>query len=261
MEQLRNIIRQKLKNILFERKQHTDDEIVQFDEIDLQVEFNILNNLLFNGTLKPIPMVWKNTKSKGGSVNYSYDSLTKEIIFKYLAMSKFLEIPYKTFKDILAHEMIHVKFVQEGDVREGHGWKFQREMNRINNLGFGFNVSLKMEDSSSFNVPAHVADKMKELVAVILDSNQGKNMLTIMSIELFNSEWSLVEGLFNRLIKAGKYKWLKGVAIKSKNPILMKYTKKRTLSKGYSWVTVDDETILKLIDTGTVIKEINLPTE
>lgn len=223
---------------LAEAKQHTDDEIVDFDEIDLQDEYNKLNALLFNGKLKPVEMIWNSRRSSHGVVKAQRNRSTGEIRIKSLGVSKFLDVPYKVFKDTLAHEMIHVYLLQQG-INDGHGYRFKSEMSRINSMGLGFEVSVT-RDSSSFGLSKHAQAKAKELVFFIIDTNAKKNMLVVVTPSVYQKEGYELEKLYGRLVVARKYLWVKGEVFKSTDPNLMKYTQNRNFRSGISYVPIED---------------------
>lgn len=239
MEHFRKKIRQAIR-LLWEAKQHTDDEIVDFDQIDLQDEFEKLNSLLFGGIIKPVQMIWNTRRSAHGTVKASRNRLTGAITIKSLGISKFLDVPYKVFKDTLAHEMIHVYLLQQG-IDDGHGYRFRGEMNRINSMGLGFNVTVTM-DSSNFGLSKHAVAKAKELVFILIDTNLKKNLLVVVTPNVYRTEGHQLERLYGRLVVARKYLWAKGEAFKSSDPSLLKYSQNRNFRSGVSYTSIDETT-------------------
>jgi hypothetical protein len=238
MDKLRKTIREMVKS-LSEAKQHTDDEIVDFDEIDLQDEYNKLNGLIFGGKLKPVEMIWNTKKSAHGTVKAQRNRITGEITIKSLGMSKFLDVSYKVFKNTLAHEMIHVFLLQQG-INDGHGYRFKSEMSRINSLGLGFNVSVTL-DGSSFSLSKHAQAKAKEMVFFLLDSDKTSNMLILTTPNIYRTDGHQVERLYGRLVVSGKYRWVKGEVYKSSNPQLMRYTQNKSF-RTVTYITIDQST-------------------
>lgn len=238
MDKLRKTIRGIVKS-LSEAKQHTDDEIVDFDEIDLQDEYNKLNSLIFDGKLKPVDMIWNTRRASHGVVKAQRNRRTGEIMIKSLGMSKFLDIPYKVFKDTLAHEMIHVFLLQQG-INDGHGYKFKSEMYRINSLGHGFNVSVTL-DSSGFELSKNAQAKAKELVFYLVESNSKKNMLVVVTPNVYQKDGHELEKLYGRLVVSRKYLWIKGEVFKSSDPNLMKYSQNRSFRSGVSYVPIEQD--------------------
>lgn len=240
----------KTRSKLLEAKEHTDDEIVDYDEIDLQAEYDKLNELLFGGSLRPVTMLWNNRKTAHGVVKGRRERTamlgggmtTTRLIINSLQISKFLDVPYKIFKDTLAHEMIHVKLLQNG-IDDGHGPRFHSEMNRINSMGHGFNVSVKL-DSGSFAISKNI--KEREMVLIILNSDRGENMVAVTSPSVFAKEGHLIEELYKRIIKTGKYRWVKGEFYKSSNPELQRFTNQRTFRTKFAYQKLDDQKVEKL---------------
>lgn len=188
MIKLRKLIREM---IMSEAYEHTDDEIVTFESIDLQYEYDKLNQSLFNGELETVPLSWAKTKGKHGSVKFRAMNMggkaRKVNSITGLFLSDFFKIPYKMFKDTLAHEMIHVKNLQDAMrsnrviyTNEGHGLDFIREMNRINSIGLGFKISVTGEES--YDVADHV--KGKEMyIAVVMLKNRSKSETWIVGMK------------------------------------------------------------------------------
>jgi hypothetical protein len=238
MGQVRKKVRQAIR-LIWEAKQHTDDEIVDFDEIDLQDEYNKLNSLLFQGNLQPVQMIWNTRRSSHGVVKATRNRLTGQITIKSLGISKFLDVPYSVFKDTLAHEMIHVNLLQQG-INDGHGFRFIREMNRINSMGLGFNVTVTT-DSSNFGLSKHAVAKAKELVFYLLENNLNSNLLVVVTPNTYRTEGHKLEKLYGRLVVSGKFKWVKCEIYKSSDPNLLKYTQNRNFNSSVSYVPLSQD--------------------
>lgn len=240
MKSIKRIILEMSKAIL-EAKEHTDDEIVDFDEINLQHEYDKLNALLFQGSLQPVQMIWNTRRSAHGTVKATRNRMTGQITIRSLGISKFLDVPYKVFKDTLAHEMIHVYLLQQG-IDDGHGWRFIREMNRINSMGHGFNVSVRL-DSSQFELSRHAQAKAKDMVFILMETNLKKNMLAVTSPVVFQREGKEIEALYSKLIRSGRYgiNWAKGEFYSSNNPKLLKYSAQRTFRTKFGYVIINQE--------------------
>lgn len=256
MIKLRKFIRESIQNII-EAKQHTDDEIVDFDEMDLQYEFDKLNGLLFGGSLKSVEMVWNTRRTAHGTVKFTRNRMTGEIKIRFLGISKFYDVPYKIFKDTLAHEMIHVYLIQNG-TSDGHGPNFIREMNRINSKGMGFDVSVT-RDSSKLEVSKHVQTKAKELVLVIVETDKQKNMVAVTSKNIFQREGNKIEALYSRVMRSGKYNWVKGEFFLSKNPKLLKFPQQRSFDNKFSYMILNQEEVDELKADAVEIGSFRIP--
>lgn len=257
MNNLRKIIREV---IMSEAYEHSDEEIVTFDNIDLKYEFDKLNKLLFDGSIEMVPISWSTTKGRHGHVSYNTnrDRTVARIIG--LFMSKFFRIPYKKFKDTLAHEMIHVKNLQD-DIRSNkrhykeyaHGSDFLREMSRINNLGLGFKISVKGEES--YDVSDQI--KGKNVYFAILKTNDI-NAIIVMNQKAFSDRKETLESLYNKLIRAGKYKNIEFEYYKSNSPQLLKYPVQRSFARSVSYVKLTDEQTQKIKEASEFIEKVNL---
>ena len=234
---------------------HTDDEMVTFANIDLRHEFDKLNNMLFNGDLTSIPLAWSNTKAKYGHVKYQYSRANRlPLRIHGLFITKFFKITYKKFKDILAHEMIHVKNIQDsmrtntprykGDA---HGVEFFRELNRINAMGLGFNVTDKEYDSH--DVSDNV--KGKEMYVGVLRVNGVKSGTFIIAMTpLAYSQRSRIVDIFNQAIRSGKYKSVEVEYFKVDSPYFLKFRQQRNFNTNVGYATAKQEDLDKIDELG-----------
>jgi hypothetical protein len=228
-----------IRHIIKEAKEHTNDEIVDFNEIDLQHEFNKLNELLFAGELYPIEMKWNKRRSAHGLVKASKNKRTNIITIASLEISQFLAITYKHFKDVLAHEMIHVYWLQK-HVNAGHDHRFIREMNRINDMGLGFHVTLTA-DSSQFELSQGTKQKKKELTFLIIKvAGESGSRLAVMGYNLYKSSGYRVSEIYEHLTQKGKYTEVHCQFYISDNPELQRHRVQKSLSN-LSYANITDE--------------------
>jgi predicted SprT family Zn-dependent metalloprotease len=247
----------KLMSLLNEIKEHTDEEIVDFNEIDLRHEFDKLNKLLFNNKLYAPQMLWNTRKGAHGVVKASKNRSTGEIKIISLSMSKFHTIPYKFFKDVLAHEMIHVYWLEKGHFKEQHGSLFQQEMYRINSLDYGFNVTIK-GDSSNYGISQEVVKQGLELVFTIISTDrQREKMLSVMTYQTYKNEAKLIGNLYQNLAKK-KFSQVQGEFYKSTNPILQKYKIQRSFGRSISYSNIDEQKYEELKRDATFLSDFNL---
>lgn len=224
-----------------EAKEHTDEEIVDFNEINLQHEYNQLNSLLFNGKLQPVTMLWNKRKGAHGVVKGTRNRATNKITLKSLSMSQFLKVPYKFFKDVLAHEMVHVFWMQQ-DVNAKHGSLFVQEMNRINSMGLGFNVSVRSDSSetSKFEMSSDVVRQGMELVCLLMTTDKEKNMLSVMKYDAYKKEAHKIIHIYDYLInKKPKYRFVEGEFFLSTNPKLQAIKIQRSFGS-VSYTIIDE---------------------
>jgi hypothetical protein len=248
---LRKLIREM---IMSEAYEHTDDEVVTFDNIDLQYEYDKLNQSLFNGELETVPLSWANTKGKHGSVKFRAANLGRNArkvnSITGLFLSKYFKIPYKMFKDTLAHEMIHVKNLQ--DVmrsnrvmykNEGHGVDFIREMNRINAMGLGFKISITGEEN--YDVADHV--KGREMYVGVLKITGSKNGTFIIAMTpSAYAQKEQMEGIFSR----ANYNSVAIDYYKTNNPYFLKFSTQRNFNRNVSYSVATDIDLQKVEELG-----------
>ncbi len=233
--------------IMSESYKHTDDEMVSIDNIDLYYEFDKLNNMLFNGELTTIPVSWSKTRGKMGHVSYQYNRATKMAIkINGLYITKFFKITYKKFKDILAHEMIHVKNIQDslrnktprykGDA---HGYEFIREMNRINSLGLGFNITDK--EYESHNVSDQIKGREMYLGVLRLEGIKSGTFIIAMTPAAYNQRDKIIN-IFQGAIKSGRFRSVEVEYFKVDNPYFLKFKLQRNFNTnvGYAGATQED---------------------
>jgi hypothetical protein len=237
-------LNESLSSLINEAKEHTDDEIVDFNEIDLQHEYNKLNSLLFKGNLQPVTMLWNKRKGAHGVVKGTRNRRTGKITLTSLSMSQFLKVPYKFFKDVLAHEMIHVFWMQQ-DVNAKHGPLFVREMNRINSMGLGFNVSVTSDSSetSKFEISQDIVKQGIELVFLLMRTDKEKNMLSVMKYDAYKKEAHKIIDIFDYLVnKKNKYRFAEGEFFLSTNPKLQSRKIQRSFGS-VSYTIIDDSLV------------------
>lgn len=250
--------------VIREAYEHTDDEIVTFDKIDLNYEFDKLNDLLFGGTLERVPIAWSTTKGRHGHVSYRrwYDSTVEKI--NGLFLSKFFKIPYKMFKDTLAHEMIHVKNLQD-DIKtkrkhyksEAHGFDFIKEMNRINSMGLGFKVSVKGEES--YDVADDIKGRNVYGAIIKLDGfSKSGEFVAVMVPKAYASRKETLERIFNNLITSGKYKSVEIEYFQSNNPYFLRFPVQRNFDRKVGYIKVKPEEMSKIRELATFIDKVDL---
>lgn len=247
--------------IMVEAYEHTNDEIVTFENIDLEHEFNKMNKLLFNGELQMFPLDWSTSRARHGHVSFRrwYDGTVEKI--HGLFLSKFFKKPYANFKDVLAHEMIHVKNLQDDmkskrRVTKGHGYDFIREMNRINAMNLGFTVTVT--ESGSFDVADDVKGRNVYFAIIKISGSKNGDFVTVMIPKAFEERKTTIERIFNNVIKSGKYKSVVIEYYQSDSPKLLKYSVQRSFNRSISYTPIKPEEIQGIKDLGTFIEKSEL---
>jgi hypothetical protein len=246
-----NIITEEINKVLYENEKFNDTDIINPENIDLYREYDKLNAQLFDDKLPRVPMKWSNRKYSLGHVNAHINRASRESKINYLGMSNFHAMPYRVFKDTLAHEMIHVLLLINGkhDYGDNHGYNFHREANRINSMGLGYNITAHSNDKLG------VSDSVKgrEMIAIILKIN-NVNYIAVTSNKVYETEFSRVVNLFERLVNRGKYNEVDITIVKSSNPLLQKYKHLRNFNSGISYSPLSDDQLNSLLQDTILTK-------
>lgn len=227
-----------------------NDDIVGQKNIDLYDEYDKLNRLLFDGKLPRVSMKWSNRKGSFGHVNALINRRTGESKVNYLGMSSFHSMPYRVFKNTLAHEMIHVKQIIDltHDINNPHGRRFQEEANRINNMGLGFNITAVSDE----NLGVSDNIKPKNLVGIILKID-GNNYLAVTKNNVYEEGFDRIVNMYEKLVNRGKYREIDITVVESNNPQMQKYKILRTFNSGISYSPISNELLSNLLQ-GTVLR-------
>lgn len=162
-------------------------------KVDLVHEYQKLNKLLFDGKLGVYPMRWNNRKRSGALVSYrrmgpkvaksgsrlyralhAAGSQLPELKIIDIQVSKFMSINEQALKNRLAHEMIHVYWLEKG-VEYGHDEHFKSEMRRINRM----NVGIKVDTTESTQDPNVKLHRKEYAVLLGIDSGKARNIMVV----------------------------------------------------------------------------------
>ena len=227
---------------------YQDDDVIDPTQVNLRDEYNRINTELFNDELPEVKMRWSTRKGNLGHVVATINRVTNEAVIKNLAISSFHAMPYRVFKDTLAHEMIHIKQISDNEFnsRESHGMEFHGEMRRINNMGLGYNIMVRSEDKLDMSNIALQKAAGKTFICIILEID-GRKMLNVTTQRVYDAEGQNVFDLFQKLVNRGKYREVTIIVVKSDNPQLLKYTISRTFRRGLSYAPLSDELLDELL--------------
>ncbi|MFA5366570.1 MAG: SprT-like domain-containing protein [Dehalococcoidia bacterium] len=248
---LKTIINEEIGKFINEYVEYRDDEFIDPKQIDLQHEYDRLNVQLFENKLPRVPMVWSTRKRALGHVKYKRNRVSEEILVEHLAMSNFYRMSYRIFKDVMAHEMIHVKlFSNKDQLRQGnpHGRYFLWEADRINSMGLGFKITPVNTDQME------VSDVTKQnnariLIAIILNLDGKYYIMTITPSMFANSvEMEYLNKFFDYMIKRGRYRNAEVTFVETQNAEVLQAPLKRSFARGISYIPLSDELLGKLLD-------------
>lgn len=246
-----SIIYEELYKLLKE-SDYQDNDIIDPTKISLTDEYSKLNGDLFGNTLPRISMRWSNRKGNLGHVKALFNRLTREAKIEYLAISSFHAMPYRIFKDTLAHEMIHIKLLTYGghDRRDPHDYNFMKEANRINGMGLGYNITKSSEEKLGIS---NTVSNNKLLVGIMLNID-GTNYLSVTTPNVFKAEGELILKSFKNSVERGRYKRVEITVVESKNVQMLKYRIGRTFRRGFSYAPLSDELLNELLQDKILLK-------
>lgn len=227
-----------------------NNDIVSQKNIDLYDEYDKLNQLLFDGKLPRIEMKWSNRKGSLGHVNAHINRLTRESKINYLGISSFHSMPYSIFKNTLAHEMIHVKQIidRTHNFYDSHGYQFQKEADRINNMGLGFKITAVSDE----NLGVSDNIKPKDMIAIILKID-GTNYVAVTKKEVYDAQFDNIVNMFDKLVNRGKYGEIDLTVVISNNPELQKFRTMRNFNSGIAYSPISDKLLSNLLQD-TILK-------
>lgn len=239
-------------NKLLQEVEYQDSDIIDPTSIGLINEYIKLNKELFNNELPKVSMRWSNRKGNLGHVKAFFNRLTNEAKIEYLAISSFHAMPYKVFKDTLAHEMIHIKLLTYGghNRTDPHDYKFFKEADRINSMGLGYNITKSSEEQLGIS---DTVTNNKILIGMIFNID-GKNFLSVTTPNVFRTEGELVFNLFKKFVNNGKYRKVEITVVESKNVQMLKYKIGRTFRRGFSYGPLPDELLNQLLQDRVLVK-------
>ena len=256
LKKIKSIILEEIEKYhLNEFHQYQDDEVVLYDNINLQREFDKINSEVFSNEVPKIPLIWVKSKKHLGVVRTLKNRAPRDQKLVDLGISTFFEVPYVVFKSVLAHEMIHVKLVHEKD--EGHYWNphgrsFKGEMNRINNMGLGYKISEK--NYENFAISAAVKTQKKRLIAIITEID-GKYHISVTTPQIYEDQFQHVESIWRNSVRKGEHNNVELTVVETTNAELLRFRIKRSFLRGISYSPLDDNLLNDLLDDN-IIKSI-----
>lgn len=246
-----SIINEVVDNFINEIKEYGDEDIISTNNIDFQHEYSKLNQQLFNNELPEVSLRWDNRKTSLGHVHSFINRFTGERRIDYLALSAFYKTSYRQFKNVLAHEMVHVKQLSRGE-KGNHGYSFSREADRINAMGIGYAIT----EVNTEKTVVSDETKAKTLIGMIFNID-GRYYLNVTTPSVYQAESDFVFNLFQRLVDNRKYREVEITAVESRNPQLMAYRISRSFKRGFTYSQLSDELLEQLLDD-KIIKNVKI---
>jgi hypothetical protein len=250
---LLSIINEELNSLLNEI---ADEDIVDSRNINLQQEYDDLNQLLWDGRLPKVPLKFDPSKKGYGRVNALINRYTRQISVQYLAISNLYKFTYRQFKNIMAHEQIHVYQNAVKQERGGHSWDFEREARRINGMGLGFEITARNGEDIPVSDQAKAGFK-KKLIAIVLNFD-GEYNLVVTSPNTYNAEFDFLVGIFEGAVnRRGKYRNVEITVIETSSPELLGFPVAKSFKRSISSRPISDR-LLETLLNDNIIKEIKI---
>ena len=259
--EIKDIIQEEIETFFISEEQ-VDDEIIDFDNINLLQEFNVLNRELFGGDVPNVPLKWSRRKSALGHVRMKVNRTTRELLSMELWMSTFFAVTYQQFLNTMAHEMIHVLLNTQSVERTGieelyydpHGREFMKEADRINSMGLGFNIT--KSNGEDLAVSDKTKANIKPLIAMIYDFD-GQYNVGVTTPNVYQRDFDRLVEILQHAINRGKYNRIELNVIETQNPQLLKYTQQRSFQRSVGHASISDELLGELLDDN-IIKTVTL---
>jgi hypothetical protein len=234
-----------------------EEDMVDSRNINLQKEYDDLNKLLWDGKLPQVLLKFDSKKNGYGRVNGLVNRMTREIKIQHLAISNLYKYTYRQFKNIMAHEQIHVYQMGILKNRGGHGWDFEREARRINGMGLGFNITAMNGEDILASDQAKEKFGKKKLIAIILNMD-GHYSVTLTTPNVYNAEFSLLQNIFEGLVnRRGKYNSVEITVIETSNPELMGFPVSKSFKKSIRSIPLSDRLFEQLLNDN-IIKQVRI---
>ena len=256
---LKSLIQEEVGKFLSEAPDHADNDFVDRSNIDLQHEYDKINQQLFDSALPKVPLKWDNRKTMGGHVNGTiYRNRDGErIVINYLSVSLFHKTTYEQFKNILVHEMIHIKQMAIMKQRGSHKWDFHAEMRRINNMGLGYHVTERVEDQKPVSDDILSRRSARSFIAIVYNLD-GRYQISVTSLNVYNAEFQDIVRTFQNIVNyTGKYRSVEITVIESRNLKLIQFPLLRSFKKKITHSPLSDEILGELLEE-KIIKEVKI---
>lgn len=252
--ELLSIINEEVEGFLNE---FAEEDIVDSRNIDLQKEYDDLNKLLWDGKLPKVQVKFGSKKVGYGHVHGQIERFTGKVIVNYLVISNMYKFTYRQFKNILAHEQIHVWQMGVLKNRGSHGWDFEREARRINGMGLGFEITVRNGEDIAVSDQAKANFSKKKLIALIINMD-GNYSLVLTTPSVYAKEADQFFHIFDLAVnRFRKYSTVEITVIETSNPEVMGFPVARTFMKSVRSIPLADRLLEQLLEDN-IIKEVKI---
>jgi hypothetical protein len=254
MTTLKSLINEELNKFINE---YNDEDFVDNNKINLQEEYDKLNQELWGGKLPKVQLKFDSKKNGYGRVHGQIERFTRKIIINYLAISNMYKLTYRQFKNIMAHEQIHVWQMGVKNERGGHGWDFEREARRINGMGLGFNITARNGEDIPVSDQAKATFSKKNLIALITNMD-GTYAITLTTPSVYEKEKDQFFHIYDLAVnKFRRYNSVEITVIETSNPEIMGFPVARTFARSVKSIPLSDRLLEQLLND-KIIKEVKI---
>ena len=251
---LLSVINEEVEGFLNE---FAEEDIVDSRNIDLQKEYDDLNQQLWGGKLPKVVLKFDSKKNGYGRVHGQIERFTRKVIINYLAISNMYKFTYRQFKNIMAHEQIHVWQMGVKNERGGHGWDFEREARRINGMGLGFDITARNGEDIPVSDQAMAKFTKKNLIALVVNTDGNYNIV-VTTPNVYEKEKDQFFHIFDLAVnRFRRYNSIEITVIETSNPELLKYPVARTFMRSVRSIPLPDRLLEQLLNDN-IIKEVKI---
>lgn len=251
---LLSVINEEVEGFLNE---FAEEDIVDSRNIDLQKEYDDLNQQLWDGKLPKVVLKFDSKKNGYGRVHGQIERFTRKVIINYLAISNMYKFTYRQFKNIMAHEQIHVWQMGVKNERGGHGWDFEREARRINGMGLGFDITARNGEDIPVSDQAMAKFTKKNLIALVVNTDGNYNIV-VTTPNVYEKEKDQFFHIFDLAVnRFRRYNSIEITVIETSNPELLKYPVARTFMRSVRSIPLPDRLLEQLLNDN-IIKEVKI---
>lgn len=141
--------------------------------------FNRLNQICFNGRLKPCSINLKLPKNYLGYFKYDGYTNNNQLINPTISINGQYQYTTLQFESVLAHEMIHYWLAMNGaDPKCSHGTEFRQMANNINSQ-FGLNIDERVDTGNMvYNKKSNVYKPSSQIIGKLKAYHQALQQYT-----------------------------------------------------------------------------------
>lgn len=141
-----------------------------------ELQNNIITACFSEDIFEILPVKLSSSKNYAAQFRADYFIKTKVLENAHFKFNKLKEWNHQSLNNVMAHEIIHYYMCLIGNPRESHGTNFKKEMNRINSLDLGIEVSLT---DDQFVLGEEASNKLGGFIYILELPNSGNNVIYV----------------------------------------------------------------------------------